>query len=172
MSGLKRTLDALGKAGTAVESALLVILLLGMIGLSTVQIVLRNFFDVGFFWSDEVLRMLVLWIALAGAVAASRSDRHIAINVLDTFLGPRMQQVVKLFVHLFSAAICALVAWYSLEFALTTREYGDIALGGLPSWILQMALPLGFGLICYRYALFFLGDMVALLGGNVDEADQ
>lgn len=166
MTRLQRTLDALGKAGAAAESALLVIFLLGMIGLSTAQIVLRNFFDIGFYWSDEVLRTLVLWIALAGAVAASRADKHISINLIDNLGGALTRRLAKLLVHAFSATICGLVAWYSLQFALTTREYGDLAMGGVPAWILQMALPLGFGLIAYRYTLFFLGDILALIGGR------
>lgn len=167
MSKLKGTIDALGKTGAAIENALLVLLLISMIGLSSAQIILRNFFDLGFYWSDEVLRTLVMWIALAGAVAASRSDKHISINVLDAYLGPRLLRVSKFVVHGFSAAVCALIAWFSFEFALTTREYGDVAIGGIPAWILQLVLPLGFGLISYRYALFCIADV---FGWSTDPA--
>jgi len=169
VAGFKRTLDSLGKAGAALESALLVILLLCMIGLSTAQIVLRNFFDVGFYWSDTILRTLVLWIALAGAVAASRADKHISINLLDNFLSERLKYVAKLLAHTFSAGICGLVAWFSAEFVLTSREYGDIVLGNVPAWILQLVLPIGFGLICYRYMLFTINDLGSLLGGRGGE---
>ena len=169
MALAKRTLNSLGKAGSAIENALLVILLLCMIGLSTAQIVLRNFFDIGFYWSDSLLRTLVLWIALAGAVAASRADKHISINLLDHVLGQRLRHVTRLLVHAFSAGICGLVAWFSIEFVLTTREYGDVALGNVPAWILQLVLPLGFGLICYRYLLFCITDVVSLLGSRGEE---
>jgi TRAP-type C4-dicarboxylate transport system permease small subunit len=168
----KRTLNALGKAGAAIESALLVVLLLSMIGLSTAQIVLRNFFNVGFYWSDTLLRTLVLWIALAGAVAASRADKHISINLLDNLLGKRLKGIVRLLVHAFSAGICGMVAWFSTEFVLTTREYGDIALGNVPAWILQLVLPIGFGLICYRYLLFCITDLGSLLGGSGGEGRE
>lgn len=172
MARLHRTLDALGKAGTAAETALLVILLLAMIGLSTAQIVLRNFFDIGFYWSEAVLRTLVLWIALIGAVAASRVDKHINISLIDTLVGPRMKCAIKSLTHAFAAAMSGLVAWFSLDFVLTTREYGDVALGGVPAWIPQLVLPLGFGLICYRYALFTIGNLVTLLGGRAGGNDK
>lgn len=165
MGRLKTTLDALGRIGTAVETALLVVLLIGMIGLSTAQIVLRNLFEFGFYWSDEVLRTLVLWIALAGAVAASRADKHISISLIDTLVGPRLKEAVRAITHGFSAAICGLLTWFSLDFALTTREFGDVVLGGVPAWWLQLVLPLGFGLICYRYLLFGLGSLLSLFGG-------
>ncbi len=167
MSRLHRILDALGRVGAAAETTLLVVLLLGMILLSTAQIVLRNFFDIGFFWSDEILRTLVLWIALAGAVAASRTDKHISISLIETFAGERVKRGVKFLTHVFSAAICGLLTWFSLEFALTSREYGDVVLGAVPAWLLQMVLPVGFGLICYRYLLLSVSDLFAVITGKL-----
>jgi TRAP-type C4-dicarboxylate transport system permease small subunit len=164
MNGLNRTLSGLGKAGVAAENSLLVILLLGMTGLSFAQIILRNFFDVGFFWTDELLRLMVLWVAVVGAVAASRTDHHISINIADNFLGKRSKQVTSLIVHVFSALICAGVTWFSIDFVRTSKEYGDVLLGGVPAWWLQIVLPVGFGLICYRYFLFLVGDLLELFG--------
>jgi len=164
MATLNRILPWLGKAGVTVENALLFILLLGMIGLSAAQIILRNFFDIGFFWTDELLRMLVLWLAVIGAVAASRTDRHISINLVENYFGERSLAVTRLIVHAFSAVICALVTWFSIDFVRTSHEYGDILLGGVPAWWLQIVLPLGFGLIAYRYTLFFILDVLELSG--------
>ena len=122
------------------------------------QIVLRNFFDIGFIWVDESLRLLVLWLAVAGAVAASRSDRHINIAVLDRFLSGRWKAAKDLLVHGFTAGIAAVVAWHGALFVLTSREFGDLLLGGVPAWWLQAVLPVGFGLIAWRYVVFSLGD--------------
>lgn len=166
MRRVSRIIEALGRFGAAAETTLLVLLLLGMITLSTAQIVLRNFFDIGFFWSDEVLRSLVLWIALAGAVAASRTDKHINISLIENFVGERLKRGVQVLTHGFSAVICGLVTWFSLEFALTSREYGDVVLGSFPAWILQLVLPAGFGLICYRYLLFTATDLLAVFSAT------
>jgi hypothetical protein len=38
-------------------------------------------------------------------------------------------------------------------------------MGGVPAWLLQLVLPVGFGLICYRYALFCGRDLVRLVLG-------
>ena len=164
MARLTRTLTWMGKAGIAAENTLLVLLLLGMIGLSVAQIVLRNAFDTGFFWTDELLRLMVLWVAVVGAVAASRTDRHISINLVENYLGERSLAATKAIVHAFSAVICGLVMWFSLDFVRTSHEYGDILLGAVPAWWLQCVLPLGFGLICYRYLLFLFIDILELAG--------
>lgn len=156
----------MGRIGAAVETALLVTLLLAIIGLSTAQIVLRNFFDIGFYWSEGVLQTLVLWIALIGAVAASRSDRHISISLVDTLVAPKLKCVINILTHAFAAAMSGLLTWFSLDFVMTTREYGDVAFGGIPAWFVQLVLPVGFGLICYRYTLFFLVSLLTLVGGR------
>jgi len=156
-------LSRLERAGRTAEDAVLVLILTSMILLAAGQIVLRNFFDIGFIWSDEALRLMVLWIAVAGAVAASRSDKHINIDVLDRFLPGPARIAKNVLVHGFTAAICGVVTWYSAQFVRTSHEYGDILLGGIPAWLLQIVLPLGFGLITYRYGLFLLRDLARMI---------
>ena len=115
-------LGRLEKAGKALEDAILVLVLSSMIALAAGQIFLRNLFDIGFFWSDELLRLLVLWLAVAGAVAASRKDRHISIAVLDQFLSAPLRRVNKIILDSFTAVICALIAWHSVAFVYTSFE--------------------------------------------------
>jgi TRAP-type C4-dicarboxylate transport system permease small subunit len=166
MNGLAKFIAGSDRLGRALETGLLVLILGSMILLAFAQIVLRNFADIGFLWGDELLRMLVLWVALAGAVAASRSDKHINIAVLDRFLPPRLKSLVQLLAHLFTAAICAVVAWFSFQFVLTSKEYEDLILGDVPAWILQSILPIGFGLISWRYSLFVITDFIHLVTGK------
>jgi TRAP-type C4-dicarboxylate transport system permease small subunit len=156
-------LSRLERAGRMAEDALLVVILGGMVLLAAGQIVLRNFFDIGFIWGDELLRLLVLWIAVAGAVAASRGDKHINVAVLDRFLPGRLKLAVRSLVALFTASICGVVCWQSARFVATTHEFGDVLLGGVPAWILQAVLPVGFGLICWRYLVFTARSLSQML---------
>jgi TRAP-type C4-dicarboxylate transport system permease small subunit len=133
-----------------------------MIVLAASQIVLRNFFGFGFIWADELLRMLVLWIAVAGAVAASRTDKHINIAVLDRFLSQKLRAGVKVIVDLFTACVCIVITWHSVNFVQTSFEYGDRLLGDVPAWMLQLVLPIGFGLISWRYLLFTVRHLTAV----------
>jgi TRAP-type C4-dicarboxylate transport system permease small subunit len=163
VSGQQTIWIRLERFGRMAEDAVLVVILSGMILLAAGQIVLRNFLSIGFIWGDEALRVMVLWIAVAGAVAASRGDKHINIAVLDRFLPARLRTLKDVLIHAFTAGISGIVAWQSLLFVLTSHEYGDALLGGLPAWLLQAILPIGFGLIAYRYALFTVRDLGLLL---------
>jgi TRAP-type C4-dicarboxylate transport system permease small subunit len=149
-------LDRLERTGQALEDGLLVLILGSMILLAAVQIFLRNFFDLGFMWSDELLRLMVLWLAVAGAVAASRQDRHISIAVLDRFLPAPLRRPTRVLLDLFTSGVCALIAWHSLAFVRSTHAYGDVLLGQVPAWLLQLVLPVGFALIAWRYLVFAL----------------
>lgn len=129
------------------------VILISMILLAGAQIVLRNFFDTGFFWGDELLRLMVLWLAVAGGLAASRMDKHISIAVVDRFLPRSAQLTVKIIIDLFTASICALFAWQSARFVMGSYEYGDMLMRNIPAWILQIILPVGFGLMAYRHLI-------------------
>ena len=65
------------------EEALLALLLTAMIGVAAVQVVLRNFFDSGLYWGDSAVRVIVLWVAMLGAMVASRHDERIRRVFLD-----------------------------------------------------------------------------------------
>jgi TRAP-type C4-dicarboxylate transport system permease small subunit len=166
LSRAEITFSRLEKAGQAGENAILVIVLTAMILLAASQIVLRNFFNFGFIWADEMLRMLVLWIAVAGAVAASRTDKHINIAILDRFLPDKIKLLVKITIHIFTAGVCGVVTWHSVKFVQMSHEFGDVLMGSVPAWLPQLILPVGFGLICYRYSLFVIQEILRLARGG------
>lgn len=146
---------------------MLVALLSGMILLAAVQIIGRNFFATTWFLGDEVLRILVLWLTLAGALAASRADKHISISLVDQFLKGRWVIALRVVNHAFTAAVCALIAWFSFQFVQGSHEFGDTLLGGMPAWPVQAVLPLGFGLMAWRH---FIHAVCAIIGLAKDEA--
>lgn len=145
--------NKLEKAGTYAEDAVLLIILVSMILLAGVQIFLRNFLDAGLFWGDEMLRLMVLWLTLAGGLAASRMDKHISIEVLDRFLPSGVQYIAKIIIDLFTASICALFAWHSARFVMGSYEFGDVLMINTPAWVMQIILPIGFGLMAYRHVV-------------------
>ncbi|MEO1595112.1 MAG: TRAP transporter small permease [Pseudomonadota bacterium] len=156
----------LSRWGKAAEDAVLVILLGAMILLAVAQIVMRNGFGGGFIWADETLRLMVLWLALAGSVAAARADKHLAINVLARALPPRGQSAARFITNAFTSGICGLLAWHAWRFLQQSFEFEDTLVGGLPAWWFQVVLPVGFALMCWRYFVFALEDIVAGVRGT------
>lgn len=144
-------LKRLDRLGRCVEDVLLASMLSTMILLAGWQIVQRNLFGGGMIWGDELLRLLVLWLGLFGAMAASRDDRHIAIDLLQRFLPQKLKPLVQISLHLFTSVVCGMLAFHSLRFILMEREFQTTVLTGLPAWWFEMILPIGFGMMCLRY---------------------
>lgn len=149
---IKRSLRALH----ALENFFLVALLLFALGLSTAQIVLRNSGGDAITWADQALNILVLWIALAGALLASRERNHIAIDVVSHYSGEFSQKVFDALRDLATAVLCAIAAYYGGLFVLEERSYGDIAFLNIPVWLCEAIIPVVLGLIASRYSLYFL----------------
>ncbi len=168
---MRTLLRGLETAGRWTEDLLLSGILLAMIGLAAWQILGRNVFGGTLIFGDELLRIMVLWLTLAGAVAASRADKHIAISLLDRYLGGWQLRAVRVFTQLFTAAVCGFLAWYTWQFVLTSREFEDTLLGGTPAWWLQAPMPVGFAVMSYRHMLLAIKALFGIeTAAGTDEA--
>lgn len=137
--------------GRKLETLLLAIVLFLMIGLAAAQVVLRGVSGGSLAWADEALRLLVLWAAMLGAIAASRDNVHLRIDLLTRFLPAAWRPVSAALVDLFAAGISGVLAWQSWRFVADSREFGDQVLGTWPAWLVQAILPVTFALIACRY---------------------
>jgi len=158
-SGISARLQRLG---TAVENSLLVLLLGVMMVLAVGQIVLRIFFNSGILWADELLKILVLWVALVASVAASRSRRHLRIDVLSRYVPERFSRLPGVLVDAFAAGICGVIAWHSARYILLSIEFGETVLINTPAWLAHGIVPLAFALMCYRFSLYFFKGLIDL----------
>ena len=135
------------------EEGILVSLLILMIGMAAGQVVLRNFFDSGLYWSDSLVRVAVLCVALVGAMVASRDDSHIRIDLVSRLVSPAYKHWVERLTRLFTFIVLCLFTWGSGNFVY--YEYVDeaIAFGDVPAWILEIIMPIGGGVMAVRYLL-------------------
>ena len=134
-----------------VEDGILVGLLLLMIGMAVSQIFLRNMFDAGIVWSEVLTRILVLWVGLLGAMVASRQGNHITIDILSRYLPDKAKTAGNFVVEMFTALICAVVAYYSVLFVQMEFLDGGTAFATIPVWICEAIIPFAFTVIALRY---------------------
>lgn len=146
-------LARLQRAIHRIEEAIVVALLGAMILLAGAQILLRNFLDSGLAWSDPLLRVLVLWLGLLGAMLATRENKHIRIDILSRYLPARLKVLGNAVTALFSAAVCAILAWHSGRFVHYEWQDGSEIFYNVPAWLAELILPVGFGIMALRFAL-------------------
>lgn len=133
------------------EDALLVLLLAGMLFLAALQIVLRNFFEIGIVWADPLLRVGVLWLGLIGATVATRQNKHIRIDLLSKAFSRNTHRLIQAVVGQISAWTCLVIGWYGMHWIRLDYEDGYTAFAGIPAWMLEIIVPLSFAVIGVRY---------------------
>jgi C4-dicarboxylate transporter DctQ subunit len=140
------------------EDVLLALLLAALLALALAQIALRVFFGSGLEWAEPVERMGVLWLALMGALGATRERRHIAIDALPRLLPPKLQRGAWALTQLATAAICAVLAWTGWGMLEMEREAPTLFIAGISSWVPMIVFPAGFALMSLRFAVAAFGE--------------
>ena len=168
MSGaLTAIIDRLDRFGRLLENIALVVLLGGMILLAVSQIVMREVFDTGVIWADELIKLMVLWLAMIGSIAASRDNRHIRIDVLSHVLPGALVNVARIVVDLFAAVVCAVIAWQAWRYLQLEIEFEDQVLVDTPAWLAHVIVPLAFALVSYRFVILAVKDV-----GKIVRSDE
>lgn len=150
---LQRVLIGVGR----LENLLISVFTLALVVLAGLQIVLR-LAENGLVWLDPVLRVLVLWVALLGALAAARNDKHISLDVLGRLLSGRVRRFARFLSLGFAAVISAMLCYASLGLIEVDRESATMLAGAVPSWWAELILPVVFGLLALRFLLRALSN--------------
>lgn len=136
-----------------IENGILVLLLAAMIAVAGSQITLRNLFDSGIGWADPLLRVLVLWVGMFGAMIATQQDKHIRIDLLSRYLSPAWRGYAAHLNNLFSTVVCGLLTWHSARFVYYEWQDGGMLFGEIPVSLAESILPIGFAVMTLRFAL-------------------
>jgi len=150
---LKKFLDRLERFGVLAENTALVVLLGTMIGVSVFQIVNRQLLDGAFSltWADELVKIIVLWLAMVGSIAACRDNKHIRIDLISHILSGPVVAWSKVVVDVFAAAVCAVIGWQAWRLIREEMSWGDTVFTDVPLWLLHAIVPLAFILISYQF---------------------
>jgi len=69
-------------------------------------------------------------------------------------MSPRLLQISRIITGLFTAAVCAGVAWYAGQFVLSEWDYGGRGAANLPTAMLASIIPFAFSLMSLRYLIY------------------
>jgi C4-dicarboxylate transporter DctQ subunit len=107
---------------------------------------------VSFNWAQELTIYLLIWMAKFGAAYGVRTGIHVGVDVLVRMLSAQWQRVFVVFSLASGAFFTAVIAWLGTSFVLRIRALGQVSPDlELPMWIIYLAIPLGSGLMCFRF---------------------
>ena len=124
--------------------------LLTMAVLPILEILGRRFLGVGVPGSGPIVQHLTLWVGFLGAALAARDGKLLALATGTFIPEGRARQIAGIFSAAVAAAVATVLAWGSIDLIRAERETGTIIGAGIPAWVAQLVLPVGFGLIAAR----------------------
>ena len=114
-----------------IEQAFSAFLLLTMVAVSSLQILARYFpsdiFD--FFWTEELSRLLLVWLTFWGATVVQRSGDHISLAVVADVLPHSWQPPLHLLSEAAIVVALAFLAWYGWDAAQMILVQQTVGLG-------------------------------------------
>jgi len=134
----------------ASENLFLVVPLAAMLLLPVVEILMRTIFKTGISGSSAIVQHLTLIVGMLGGAIAARDGRLLALSPAQTLLKGRAKEAARIFSSGFAAAISFFLFLASLQYVLALKPLGKTLVYGIPVWVIQLILPLGFGLVALR----------------------
>ena len=133
------------------------LVLLAMVVLVTADILLRNLTRSGFPWANEISEYALYVITLMTAPWLLRRGQHVRIDLVLTFLPPRVAWLMEAAGDIVGFCVCLAMLRYGLKMTIESAMLGAITVKNLvfPEWWLLAPLPLTFGLIAAEFAFRF-----------------
>jgi C4-dicarboxylate transporter DctM subunit len=132
------------------ENLLVALTLLALMLLPLIEIVGRKLFHRGLEGGAALQQHLVLIIGLLGGMFAARDRRLLSLSTLTTFLKGRWQAFARGFSSAFAAGITVFLCLAAWQLVQSEKTGGKILAYGIPVWVVQAIMPLGFAVIALR----------------------
>jgi C4-dicarboxylate transporter, DctM subunit len=136
------------------ENAVVSVALFIMVLIPLAESFLRRTFHVGIPASTAIVQHMVLVVGMLGGAIAAREGRLLSLSTLgETAVRGRMKSVLRIFTSGVSATITAFLCLAAYQFVQTERQAGEILAYGVPTWVVELVLPVGFAVIAIRILL-------------------
>src|SRR5262249_2305772 len=132
------------------ENILLCVPLAAMMLLPVIEIILRSVFKTGISGSSAIVQHLTLIVGMLGGGLAAREGRLLALSPAQTLLKGRAKAAAQIFSSGFAAAIAFFLCFASVQYVQLVKPLGKILVYNVPVWVIQLVLPIGFGLVALR----------------------
>lgn len=136
---------------------------LGLAVLMVLEILLRSTGIISFYWLEELGRLVLVFITLAGANLALRYGAHPSMTALVTALPPKASHIFMSIVYLFATLLFGYLSYYAWGHIWHVYQIGmQTSTLGVPFYVAYLPIGFFFFFICVRYVLFCASELQAL----------
>lgn len=135
------------------ETQLGVVLIGSMLGLISVNVIMRYIFIAPIYWSDELSTYLFVWGTFVSAAIAIAHGDHVRVGIIFDKFPPKIQQIFLILQHILIIGVALFLFKATFGIYVTL---GPTPAMQIPEKYIYLILPLTF-------ALFFLHGMVQIV---------
>jgi len=135
-----------------IEDGIAALALAVMTVIPLLEIVLRRSVGIGIPGAGPIVQHLVLWVGFLGAAIAAREGRLLSLATGSLVPEGWARRVTTVIAAAIGCAVSTVLALAAVEFVQSERGVGSSFAAGIPTWVAELVLPIGFALIGLRLA--------------------
>lgn len=148
-------------------SRIAAVFLLGMVALNVADVALRSGLNAPIFGTYEIIELFLAAVAFLAIPEAFLHDKHIAIELIDQVVPPRVVDMLRVFGTLCVLAFLGLLTWHMIQPALDYIEFSEVTMDLSIPLIWKAGLILaGVAVSCLAVCVILARDVSTLLKGG------
>ncbi len=140
------------EGGTRFEVWTVSLIGLAMVALPTIAAIVRRVSGHSIAGAAVYTQHLTLWIGFLGALLATAQGKHLALSAVEMMPAGRPQTFARSYAHALAALVNAALAYASTVMVIADRQHSDVLEGGVPEFVFELIMPIGFALMAVRFA--------------------
>lgn len=141
-----------------------------IVALTITQIFFRFALNSPLVWSEELVRLLVVWMTFIGAAVICWDGRHLSVDVLFVRLPARVRRTLRIFNCIVALLFLGVLVWYSIPIVQLTLAV-NIGAMDLPEGIYRVPATVG-GVLMILFILLRIWLRWPRPGWIADDSDN
>jgi TRAP-type C4-dicarboxylate transport system permease small subunit len=139
--------------------------LLAMVIIIFALVISRYFFSYSFVWAEEVVRYMMIWIALLGSAILIHKRDHIRLDFVIKLFGPKMQILIEILFNIAELLFLFVLITKGVTWANSMKISLTPALQISLFWP-SLIIPLSAVLMALFTLFNFINDLIALFSDS------
>ena len=108
-------------------------------------------------WIDPLIRHLLYLSTFLAGILITGKGKHLSIDLMNKYFerSPRGQRILKRLVSAISGLASIWLVKAGFDFLISEMEFGRASFLGIHSSVWAAVIPIGFGLMAYRFFYLF-----------------
>jgi len=145
-------------------------LMLALIIDVAIQLLARNFIKVSVVWTEDVAKLLMIWMTFLGSPVVLYQGEHLVVDLIYAKVMPSKRKYIRLLSDLVITVFCVIVIRFGVVLCTNKVILGSVtAAAGIPRVCVYAALPVGMTAMALVSVNSLILDLLILTGRRDDD---